>query len=329
MSNFKKIIIFFSFLLLAFTAQQLNLNLVFDNLTSHGRIKGVSQDFDGQLKVLFFDLGEADSTFIETPQHKQILIDGGEDKSVLEKLSYAMNWNDDYIDLVIATHPHADHLGGLVSVLKKYRVGQVWLTGVAYSSAHYLEFLNLLKEKNISTRLVYSCRSSQRDNTFFKLSLAGLETLPKTHCLDELEISPQINLKVLYPLENLNGKKIKNVNNSSVVVKLNYQQISFLFMGDAETPSEQKILKAFSPQELKADVLKVAHQGSSDASSQAFLQAVRPRYAVIFVGRDNPYGHPSLRIIRRLQRLGIKVLRTDMSGDIGFVSDGYHLIRLK
>ncbi len=307
--------------------QKLDINLLVHQLLTSSRVKGVTQKIDSQLSVTFFDLGEADAIFIETQNEKQILIDGGEDKTILEKLAARLAWNDNYIDLIIATHPHADHLAGLIEVLKKYQVGQVWLTGVAYSSSPYLEFLNLLKEKNISTRLVYSCRLSQDNSIKTTLDIRNLNELPRDHCLDELYIDPQTNLQIFYPLQNLKDKTIDNLNNSSIVVKLNYKQVSFLFMGDAEVPSEQKILTAFKPSELKAKAIKIAHQGSSDASSQAFLQAVQPHYAIIFVGRDNPYGHPSLRIIRRLERLGIQVLRTDQQGDIHLISDGYQIVR--
>lgn len=318
----KKILIILIIAVLVIIVQKLDIDLIIKQSLDTGQIRGVIEKLDNQLRVVFFDLGEADSIFIKTPDKKQILIDGGEDKAILEKLNEQMNWSDNYIDLVVSTHPHADHLGGLIEVLKKYQVGQVWLTGVAYSSYSYLEFLNLLKEKNISTRIIYNCQTTQADLAKTVLNINNLNELPKTHCLDELYINPQTNLKILHPLKNLKNKRIDNLNNSSIVIKLNYRQISFLFMGDAEIPSEQKILKVFKPQILKANVLKIAHQGSSDASSQKFLQAVRPQYAVIFVGSDNPYGHPSLRIIRRLERMGIKIFRTDQYGDIKFVSDG-------
>ncbi len=289
-----------------------------------GRVAGV---FDNRsdvagVRVDFFNLGEADSALINLPGKYQVLIDGGElHGGILEKLSQAMPTGDERIELIVATHPHADHLGGLIDVLNKYQVGQVWLSGVAYSSKIYLEFLNLLKEKNISTRLVYSCGHSVDSPEYAVLDINNLKATDTARCLDELKINAQTNLKILFPLENLKGKKIKNVNNSSVVLKLNHQTTSFLFMGDAEQPAEEKILGAFSAKELKSDVIKVAHQGSSDASGLKFLKTVRPAYAVIFTGQHNPYGHPSLRIIRRLQRLGSVILRTDKNGDIEFVAD--------
>jgi competence protein ComEC len=126
-------------------------------------------------------------------------------------------------------------------------------------------------------------------------------------------------------LENLTEKRIDNLNNSSIVMRLDYGSNSFMFMGDAEMAVEQEILQSFKIEELRADVLKVGHQGSSDASSQEFLEATAPEYAVISVGADNPYGHPSLRTIRRMERMGINILRTDELSDIQFVADENNL----
>ncbi len=294
-----------------------------------GQVAG-SQQTASPFSVSFFNIGEADSIFIQLPTHKKILIDGGEqDGQALKKIKAVMGGKNNYLDLVISTHPHADHLGGLIDILKNYQVGQVWLTGVVHSSATYLNFLKLLKTKKISTRIVYSCGLLPGQSGYTALQIDNLSALDKQHCLDELVINPEINLRILYPLKNLKGQSIKNLNNSSIVTKLNYKQVSFLFMGDAEIPSEEKILSVFPEQQLKADVLKIAHQGSSDASSQQFLIKVKPTYAVILTGRHNSYGHPSLRIIRRLERLGIKILRTDKDGDIVFISDGQKITLLK
>lgn len=322
----KKVLIVLIIATVVILVQKLDLDLALKNKLYPGQVAGIAQKntqaSDTDLKINFFDIGEADSIFIELPTAKQILIDGGEeDGQALKKINKIMDSDDHYIDLVISTHPHADHLGGLIEILKTYQVGQVWLTGVVYSSSTYLNFLNLLKEKNISTRIIYSCGLNSTDFNYTVLDINNLDALDKQHCLDELFIDSTTNLRILHPLENLKDKKIDNVNNSSIVVKLNFGQNSFMFMGDAETPSEQRILATFAPIILKTDVLKVAHQGSSDASSQEFLQTVQPDYAVILTGKDNSYGHPSLRIIRRLERLGVKILRTDQDGDIEFIVD--------
>lgn len=321
----KKILIVLILAAVVILVQKLDVDLIVKD-KNRGQVAGVNQEIDNRLRVIFFDIGEADSIFIETADKKQILIDGGEeDGQALKKLSQNMEKGDRYIDLIISTHPHADHLGGLIDVLRKYQAGQVWLTGIAYGSKTYLDFLNLLKEKNISSRIVYSCGQRKSSADYTVLDINNLEELNKTHCLDELKINSKTNLKILHPLKNLKDQHIENINNSSIVVKLNYGQSSFMFMGDAEMPSEERILKTFAIHDLRADVIKIAHQGSSDASSKKFLEAVGPKYAVILTGADNSYGHPSLRIIRRLERLNIKILRTDKDGDIKFTSDGQNI----
>ncbi len=322
----KKILIILAIAFLSILLQKLDFDFIVKQRLNQGQVEGISEIANNKLAVTFFDIGEADSIFITTPDKHKILIDGGEeDGQVLKKLTTKIASNNHYIDLVISTHPHADHLGGLIDILKNYQVGQVWLTGISHTSKTYLDFLDVLAQKNINTRLIYSCGHLVNNQNFTILNIDNLDNLDKTHCLDELKIDSQINLKILHPLENLKDKKIKNLNNSSIVLKMTYNQNSFLFMGDAEIPSEEKILATFPIKELKADVIKIAHQGSSDASSQKFLQAVQPTYAVILTGSDNSYGHPSLRIIRRLERLGVKILRTDQDGDIEFVTDGITL----
>ena len=275
-----------------------------------GQVEGVSQQ-ENTLKVVVFDVGQGDSIFIQTPGEKQILIDGGESQIILEKLNQEMKFNDRQIDIVVLTHPHADHLGGLIEVLKRYQVSAIWMTGVIHTSNVYLEFLNLIKEKNIPTKIIFSCQQDELEG-----------------CSDLIEIETGVQFKILYPLENLFEKRIDNLNNSSIVMRLDYDNSSLLLMGDAETPVEKEILENFKIEELKADVLKVGHQGASDASSQEFLEIINPEYAIISVGADNSYGHPSLRIIRRIERLGIKILRTDEMGDIQFVANENSLILL-
>jgi competence protein ComEC len=285
MTSKQKLSTFLSAGLLIILTILINLN---DN--NSGTVSGISQKKD-DLKVIVFDVGQGDAIFIETPDEFQILIDGGPDNMVLEKLENEMDFNDRYIDLIVLTHPHADHVTGLVEVLKRYEVGQVWIAGVVHTSSIYLEFLDLVKEKNIETKVAYADMDYKLDN---------------------------IDLAVLYPLEDISGTSMKNLNNSSVVIKLTDDISSFLFMGDAEIEDETKMMKIFDEKELKSDILKIGHHGSSDSSSEDFLNIVKPEIAIISVGKDNSYDHPSLRIIRRLERLGSNIFRTDKNGDIEF-----------
>lgn len=298
----KKIIIVLIIALAVVLLQKLDFDLVAKN--ELGQVEGVSQE-EGALKVVVLDVGQGDSIFIETPEKKQILIDGGEGQIILKRLDEQMKFNDRQIDIVVLTHSHSDHLSGLVEVLKRYEVSEVWMTGVIHTSSIYLEFLNLIKEKNIPTRIIFGC---------------GREEAPG--CIGKIEIENGVNVKILHPLENLSERRVDSLNNSSIVIRLDYKMNKFLLTGDAEVVSEKKILENFEIDELRADISKVGHHGSSDASSEKFLEATQLKYAIISVGKDNSYGHPSLRTIRRMERMEIEILRTDRVGNIGIISNG-------
>lgn len=250
------------------------------------------------LEVTFFDVGQGDAIFIETPQQNQILIDGGPDASVLEKLGKEMLFWDRTIDLIILTHPEQDHIAGLLEVLKHYRVKNVMWTGVVRDIAEYKEWLRLLKQEEA--------------NVIF--TKAG----QKITCL---ECRRQVwELLVLFPFEGLRGEETMQSNNTSVVTKLMSARVEFLFTGDIEESVEQElILRDVS---LKSDVLKVAHHGSKTSSISDFVAAVSPTFAVISAGRNNRYGHPHLQTLETLRRYNSDILRTDIDGDIKFITDG-------
>lgn len=283
--------------------QEFDFDLLTKNKLADGQIKGISRE-KNNLKIIFFDVGQGDAIFIETSEEKQILIDGGDNSLILDKLTKQMKFDDRLIDVIVLTHPHADHVTGLIEVLKRYQVGEVWLTGVIHTSSIYLEFLNLIKEKQIPTKIIFACG---------KKNIKG--------CNDIMALGTEVQFKILYPLENLSQKRLDDANNSSLVMKLNYKTDSLMLVGDAEMTDEEKMLGIFEASELKSDVLKLGHHGSADGSSEKFLEAIQPEYGIISVGKDNPYGHPSLRIIRRLERIGAKIFRTDELGDIVFVGD--------
>jgi len=244
------------------------------------------------LKVKFFNVGQGDSAFIETPQGHQILIDGGPDSSVLEKMSKEMPFWDREIDAVILTHPEKDHMAGILDVLQRYKVDYFLWTGVKKQDAENKKLDGLLaKTKSVN---VYAGE---------KIKAGAAE------------------IDVLFPLENLAGKEEKNSSNDGgVVLKLTFGRKSFLFTGDISEKSE-KALQTPGVCNLLADVLKVAHHGSKTSTSQNFLAAVMPEYAVISVGK-NTYGHPTKEVLERLSSLGIETLRTDQNGDITMITDG-------
>ncbi len=243
------------------------------------------------LKVDFLDVGQGKAVFIEERGGSQILIDGGPDSSILEKLSGVMPYYDRQIDLLILTHPDADHLAGLIEVVKRYSVGKIIETGIADPSADYQQWQRLIKEKNIP--LVYA--------------LAG----------QKIKIGDDFVLEILFPGQSLVGQSFSNTNSSSIVAKLTYGKNSFLFTGDAEEPTEFYLTN--SGADIDSDILDVGHHGSKNSTGQEFLEAVSPDVAVIQVGARNRYGHPAQGTLDKLKNT--KIYRTDLAGDIDFSCD--------
>lgn len=252
------------------------------------------------LEVDFFDVGQGDAIFIETPSRYQILIDGGPGNMILEKLGREMSFFDRKIDLVIVTHGDADHLAGLVEVLRRYKIGEIVFNGYDKQSGLYREFLKVTREKGIE---------------------------PKTIDWDEARRLPDgAVLLFLWPEKGLSEGFVKKHNNTGVVARLIYGETSFLLTADIEGKVEKML--ADKNLNIEADVLKIAHHGSKTSTAEEFLRAVRPQIAVISVGADNRYGHPHSGVLERLDFFEIPILRTDIHGDIEALSDGA-VIRFK
>lgn len=250
-----------------------------------------SRPRESQLQVHFLSVGQGDAELIQTPDNRNILIDGGPDGSVLRELGKQIPFYDRKIDALVLTHPHADHVSGLVSVLKTYQVGRVYLSGVIYTTPEYLSFLEIVKQKQIETKAVK----------------AG----------DSLDVGNDISLSFLFPLSSQAGSSAENVNNTSVVTRLVYGAKAVLFMGDLEAEGQAVLLA--SGQKLQSDIYKVPHHGSKDSINIDFLGAVAPKIAVIEVGRDNKFGHPTADALRALG--GVQLFRTDKDGTVSFAID--------
>lgn len=253
---------------------------------------------DPNLHIYFLNVGQGDSEYIKTPSGQDILIDGGPDSSVLGELGKVMILGDRKIDLVILTHPHADHLTGLIDVINRFEIGEVWETGVEYPSSVYDTWKNLVKEKGISDKFVSA--NVQKD-------------------------FGDVKILVLYPLSPIKnppageaGQTIDNVNNASIISELDYNKFSALFLGDAEKPAQAQILKSVKPMQ----VVKIAHHGSQNGLNQDLMKIVRPAVAVIEVGAKNTYGHPTASTISFLKSLATQIYRTDQNGTVEVDSDG-------
>ena len=242
------------------------------------------------LKVVFFDVGQGDSIFIETPERYQVLIDGGPDLTVLEKLAAQMPFYDRTLDLVVLTHPERDHLFGLLEVLERYKIKNILWTGIVRDTAEWEEWVKLIKEEGAQ----------------IIIAQAGQRII--------LQKEPFIFFDILNPSENLKDREFKNSNDTSIVVNLVFKDVSFLFTGDISNKIEKKLT-------VDSDILKVAHHGSKTSSSPEFLQAVSPEVVVISVG-ENKYGHPAPEVLANLKQFNIEILITKELGDIKVISDG-------
>ncbi len=252
------------------------------------------------LEVVFFDVGQGDSIFIATPQGHQILIDGGPDETVLENLGKEMPFWDRTIDLIILSHPEHDHISGLIEVLKRYKVENILWTGVLRDTSEYRQWQELIKEERARITIARAGQQIQGSGSNLK----------------------RWAIEVLFPFESLEGKEVKNTNNTSVVVRLVYGDNSFLFTGDAYKSIERQLLETA----IDADVLKVGHHGSKTSSAQEFIEKVSPDIAVIQCGKDNHYGHPSQETLEILEKYGINIFRTDLDGDIKILCNSQSLI---
>jgi beta-lactamase superfamily II metal-dependent hydrolase len=241
--------------------------------------------------IWVFDVGQGDAIFIDAP-HKQMLIDGGGDERVLERLAAVIPWWDRSIDIVVNTHPHADHLAGLVPVLERYKVAQVLDADEGYTTPEFAEYLKLAgPHRGI---------------------LAGDVTI---------DLGDGVRLKTLWPELAYNDAVLEDPNDGSIVFLLEHGQTSMLLTGDAGISEEAEWEVG------DIDILKVGHHGSDTSTSQELVDRTLPEVAIISLGEDNDYGHPSSFVVDRLMGAGAAVYRTDEHGSIRIATDGieYHV----
>ncbi|KAB3539076.1 MBL fold metallo-hydrolase [Alkaliphilus pronyensis] len=247
------------------------------------------------LNIHIIDVGQGDCILITAPEGKTILIDGGEAKYSKDIINYIKKHEINSIDILIATHPHADHIGGLADVIEDFKVNEIIMPPVAHTSKAFEELLITIKDKDLK----------------ITAAEAGLQ----------YEIQDDITLSILGPLFDYGD----NLNNWSATAKLTYKDKSFLFTGDIEVTAEMDIINSYNHSYLKSDFLKVSHHGSNTSTHQDFLEVISPNVAVISVGRENPYGFPHKEVIERLQSNNILIYRTDLHSTLVFSSDGHEI----
>lgn len=241
----------------------------------------------GELKVHVLDIGQGDSIFIELPDQSSMLIDAGNPGDGKTILRYIEGLGYSSIDYVVATHPHADHIGAMDEVINGIGVKEVYAPNATSDTRNYLDFLQAVKNKGLK----------------IKLAKSGVE----------IPAGDGVKMAFAGPV----GTGYDDLNNYSAILKITYGTKSFLFTGDAEAMAEGEITA-----NIKADVLKVGHHGSDTSTSDAFLTRVSPKYAAISVGKGNTYGHPVQSTLDKLKAAGAAVYRTDVDGTVVFATDG-------
>lgn len=247
------------------------------------------------LLVHFMSIGQGDATLVQTPSGKNILIDAGPPDGVQSLLRYLKERRVAHIDLFVESHPHADHIGGVAPLLREVPVHQMLVSGFVHPTPVYDEMLAMLEKKRVAVKQARRGR--------------------------DVTIDADTTLKVLAPDDPFIMGSRSDANANSVVILLEYKGMRFLFTGDAEEETEERLLHG-ERDRLPATVLKVAHHGSKYASSDGFLSAVGPRLAVISCGKGNRYGHPSPETMTRLRARGVQVLTTHTDGHVVMATDG-------
>lgn len=245
----------------------------------------------GQVTVDFLDVGQGDAILIRGGG-RTVLIDAGESRARVDEQLIALDVGK--LDLVVATHPHADHVGGMEVVVRSFEIGVYLDNGLPHTTATYNDLMAALEEQGVRYK---PARSGQH-----------------------IKLGDEAMLHVLFPNETPLKDTRSDLNSNSVVLWLQHGTMDFLFTGDAEEPTEQALLAAGLPEGI--EVLKVAHHGSSHSSTSTFLNALSPDFAVISCGSGNRYGHPDPEALTRLKQAGATVFRTDLSGHVRAISDG-------
>jgi len=253
-------------------------------------------DISGNFAVHFIDIGQGDSILIQTPDNEFMLIDTGE-KNQYDKLNgYLKHFGVNKFKYIIFTHPHSDHIGSAVNIVKNYNIETLIMPPVTHTTKTFTNLIDLLEQKQI-------------------------EITPSV-CGDKYQFG-DAEFTILAP----NSNSYKSLNNYSVVISMTYGETTFLFTGDMEKESENEVIDFCKNNhiDLSVHVLKVAHHGSSTSSQQKFLNLLKPKYAIITCGEGNSYNLPNMKTVNRIETAGTKIYRTDLDGDIVILSDGLHL----
>ncbi len=265
---------------------------------------GSEEDAETGLLVTFLDVGQGDCIFLQSPSGNTLLVDGGPESATQTVLDFLDQKGVVGLDAVIASHLHADHIGGLISVIDTYPVFMFYYPPFDAESETYYQLLDALKENHVIVRS----------------PLASKDAL--------IDWDRDVEIRILSPY-GIDYGRVDDFNDTSYILRVTYGNTSLLLAGDATQVAEKLALKALPNSYFKADVLKVGHHGSSDSTGTKFLDAVNPSIAIISCGVDNQYGHPDQELLDRLNKRNITIYRTDQDGSITLLLDGTNVKVLK
>ncbi len=255
-----------------------------------------AQSGDNNLTIVYLDVGQGDSTIIRMPNGKAMLIDGGEREQTQTILNTAADLDVKGFDVVVATHPHADHIGGLIEVFNKFPVGRVLDSGQFHTTKTFEDYLTAIEENKIP----------------YAMAQEG----------DTIDLDPSVELRILNPPKTLpfGSHDPDQFNNNSVVVKLTYGEFTAIFPGDIEQSTEKRLASS----DIDVDVLLASHHGSRYSNTAPYLAAASPEAMIIYSGADNIYGYPHTETLERISKLEPVLFRTDVDGHIKLVANQTH-----
>lgn len=253
-----------------------------------------NNDLSKEMIVHYIDVGQGDCILIQV-NNKNLLIDSGPSSNRKNLLTYLNKLKINKLDYIVATHPHEDHIGNMDTIIKRYTIGEFYAPKVTHTSTTFENMVSALIDKNLKINIL-------------KKGSTGID------------LGENTKIQVFSPAEDMYSD---NLNDYSPIIKIEFLNTSFLFTGDAESYTEQQVL--LENNNLKCDIIKIGHHGSSTSTSPNFLSAVNPSIAIISVGDSNSYGHPTLDTLSLLESMNISTIRTDINGTIIVTSDGNNI----
>lgn len=251
-------------------------------------------NYENKMIIHYIDVGQGDCILIQV-NNKNLLIDSGPSSNRKDLLNYLEKLNIKKFDYIIATHPHEDHIGNMDTIIKRYDIGSFYSPKVITSSTTFENMISALVDKNLKINVL-------------KKGVKGID------------LGKNTEIEVFSPLENISSD---NLNDYSPIIKITFFNNSFLFTGDAEISTEDTVLSQNN--NLNCDILKVGHHGSSTSTSTDFLISTNPSVAIISVGKNNSYGHPTSETLSLLNSYNIRTIRTDINGTVIAISDGKNI----